>query len=64
VTFDYTRPPGERPTPTDRAGTKDPAHRAASAGRAPGAPPLPAGPETLFVTFDAPAVLGCTLSLG
>jgi hypothetical protein len=66
VTFDYTRSPGERPTPTRLAAREQRTGRIVQPqqGGLRGAPPLPTGAETLFVTFDAPAVLGCILSLG
>ena len=46
VTCDYTRPQGERPTPTRLTACEQ------RTGR------------ILFVTFDAPAALGCILSPG
>src|SRR5262245_4693110 len=65
--FEFGRSPGERPAPTsltlkDRHG----GHRVRlEQGDLSGAtPPYLVGPESLFVTFDAPAQLGCHLALG
>jgi hypothetical protein len=66
VDFAYDRPLGECPRPTalmakeHRTGRRLQLH----AGELHSLPPYPLCPDALFVTYDAPAQLGCHLALG
>jgi hypothetical protein len=68
ASFEYDRRSGENPQPTrfeaweSRSGSSIvmDGHRLSSTGTA----PIPAVDDALIVTYDAPALLGCFLSLG
>jgi hypothetical protein len=64
--FEFTAPPGERPTPlccVARELRSGELVRLWLAGGAPDFPPYSTGPETLFVAYYASAELGCHLAL-
>src|SRR5262249_21742093 len=63
VDFTFTRQPGEHPRPTRVAAREWPTGRSAQLDV--GKRPLyPIGHDSLLVTYDAPAALGCHLTLG
>jgi hypothetical protein len=67
VVFEFERPPGERPTPlalTAREYRSGQQVRLVGHELAGPEPPYPLGPHALFMAYDAPAALGCHLSLG
>src|SRR5262245_24105820 len=62
VDFAYSRPAGERPRPLSVVAREFRTARLALIKQE--SPPYSVGPESLFVTYDAPAALGCHLALG
>jgi hypothetical protein len=67
VDFEFTAPPGDRPTPiclVARELRTGELVRQWLADGAPDAPPYGTGPDTLFVAYYASAELGCHLALG
>ncbi len=66
VAFEFTRPPGERPSPIRLWAREYHSGRVQQLDQdqlARSGPPYPLGPESLFVAYDAPAQLGCHLAL-
>jgi hypothetical protein len=67
VDFEFTAPPGERPTPlcvTVLEFFSGRLTRQWLAGGAPASPPFDTGPDVLFVAYYASAELGCHMALG
>ena len=65
VTFEYDRPAGEPPRPTRLIAREARSGRTLDIG--PGglhSPPFATEGSSLFVAYDAPAALGCLLTLG
>jgi DNA polymerase I len=65
VDFHSKRPPGERATPNSLTATECRSGRRVllEGGEFPPCPPYPVSPDVLFVSYDAPAQLGCHLAL-
>jgi DNA polymerase I len=67
VAFDYDRPPGERPRPTGLSLRRYGDNKTIWLEQeqlAAADPPFPLDAKSLYVTYDAPAALGCHLALG
>jgi hypothetical protein len=68
VDFEFTAPPGERPTPLCVVARELRSGRQVrlwlADGEAPARPPYPTGDDVLFVAFYASAELGCHQALG